>query len=126
MLKSLKVVIVDDSILVRNTLETILVEIGHRVVGKADNGAKGVELYRELKPDLVTMDITMPGIGGVEALKKIMEIDNSAKVMMVTSHGEEHLVMEAIKSGAKGYALKPIKTHHIQKVIGTMFKEDEL
>ncbi len=102
----LNILIVDDSILVRNSLEKVFTELGYNVVGKADSGTEAVKIFNELNPDLVTMDITMPGITGVEALKKIISIDENAKVIMVTSHGEEHLVMESIKIGAKGYTLK--------------------
>jgi two-component system chemotaxis response regulator CheY len=104
----LNIMVVDDSMIIRKGLTTILKELGFNVVGEAGTGAEAVALYDMLKPDLVTMDITMPVMTGNEALKRIKAKHPDAKIIMITSHGEEQLVMEAILAGAKGYVLKPI------------------
>jgi len=113
----LKMMIVDDSLIIRNNLKKQLEDLGHEVIGTAKSGDEAIQLYDKLKPDVVTMDITMPLMSGLEALKIIMSKDKDAKVIMVTSHGEEQLVIDAIKSGAKGYILKPITHGKIIKAI---------
>jgi len=117
----LKIMIVDDSLIIRNNLKKQLEDLGHEVVGTAKSGDEAIHMYDSLKPDLVTMDITMPMMSGIDALKIIMSKDKDAKVIMVTSHGEENLVMDAIKSGAKGYILKPITHGKIIKAIERVF-----
>ncbi len=117
----INVLIVDDSALVRNNLKRQIEELGHKVVALAKSGKEAIVIYEKLKPDLVTMDITMPMMSGVSALKKIKEIDKDAKVIMITSHGEEDLVMESIKSGANGYVLKPITHAKLNKAIERNF-----
>lgn len=115
----LKILVVDDSMIIRNTLKKMFEELGHSVVGLAKSGQEAITMYQAHKPDLVTMDITMPLMNGIKALAKIRENDSEANIIMVTSHGEENLVMDAISSGAKGYILKPI-THG--KVTTTLLK----
>ena len=117
----LNVMIVDDSLVIRRTLAGKLKSMGHQVVAEAKSGKEAIELYSEHIPDLVTMDITMPGISGVEALKEIKKNFEDAKIIMVTSHGEEKLVMEAITSGAKGYVLKPINQAKLTEAINKLF-----
>ena len=106
------VLVVDDVSIMRFTIKKHLTSLGHKVVAEAANGHEAIKQYEAHSPDVVTMDITMPaenGIkNGIEALVGIKKIDMDAKVIMVTSHGEEKLVMEAITKGAKGYILKPI------------------
>jgi len=117
----INVMVVDDSALVRNNLKRQIEELGHKVIALAKSGKEAILLYEKLKPDLVTMDITMPMMSGVAALKKIKEINKDAKVVMITSHGEEDLVMESIKSGATGYVLKPITHAKLNKAIERNF-----
>ncbi|MCK5293967.1 MAG: response regulator [Arcobacteraceae bacterium] len=117
----LNILVVDDSMLIRNTLTKQLVALGHKVVAQATNGKEAVELYGKLLPDLVTMDITMPIMTGIESLKSIKAKYKDAKIIMVTSHGEEKLVMEAISSGAKGYILKPITNEKIEEAVNKIF-----
>jgi len=117
----LKILIVDDSLIIRNNLKKQLQDLGHEVIATAKSGDEAIALYDRLKPDLVTMDITMPMMSGIDALKVIMSKDKDAKVIMVTSHGEENLVIDAIKSGAKGYILKPITHGKILKAIDRVF-----
>jgi len=104
----LNILVVDDSSIITKTLSKHLVDFGLNVIGIAKNGTEAIEQYKKLHPDLVTMDITMPILNGIDALKEIRSFDSQAKVIMITSHGEERLVMDAITLGAKGYMLKPI------------------
>jgi two-component system chemotaxis response regulator CheY len=104
-----KVLIVDDAAFMRISIKNMLTKNGYDVVGEAENGAIGVELYKELHPDIVTMDITMPEMSGLDALKEITKTDPSAKIVMVSAMGQEAMVREAIVSGAKGFIVKPFK-----------------
>jgi len=121
-----KILIVDDSIMLRKSLKKVLESLGHSVIAEAGSGYDGIEEYKKHKPDIVTMDITMPGVqgimDGVEALKKIKEIDQDANIIMITPHGEEELVMDAIANGAKGYILKPITPEKINSIFNKIIK----
>ncbi|HMK47507.1 MAG TPA: response regulator [Methanocella sp.] len=118
-----KIMIVDDAAFMRTLLKNILFPKGYEIAGEADNGAAAVEKYKELKPDLVTMDIVMPNVNGIEALKKIREMDPNARVIMCTAVGQENMVRAAIMSGAKGYIVKPFQApkvlEEVQKVLGS-------
>ena len=103
-----KALVVDDSSFMRLSMKTILERNGYEVVGEAENGQIGVFRYKELKPDFVTMDVTMPEMDGLEALQEIKKTDPDAVVVMVTAMGQEAMVREAIMSGAKGFVVKPI------------------
>ncbi len=113
----LNIMIVDDSTIIRRTLQMKLEESGFSVVAQAKSGKEAVEMYGKILPDLVTMDITMPIMNGIEALKLIKKTYKDAKIIMITSHGEERLVMDAITSGAKGYILKPITEEKLIEAI---------
>ena len=117
----LNVMIVDDSKIITRTLSKNFENMGFNIVGIAMNGQDAIEMYKKLKPDLVTMDITMPIMDGIEALKIIHEFDEKARIVMVTSHGEEKLVMDAITFGAKGYILKPITPLKVKQAIQKTF-----
>ncbi len=117
----LNIMVVDDSSIIRKLLPKELVKLGHNVVVTAKSGKEAIELYEEHMPDLVTMDITMPIMNGIEALKRIKSKFKDAKIIMVTSHGEEKLVMDAITSGARGYVLKPINQEKLTDVINKVF-----
>ena len=104
-----RVLIVDDAAFMRISIKNMLTKNGYEVVGEAENGRVGVDKYQELAPDIVTMDITMPELSGLEALKEIIAINPAAKVVMVSAMGQEALVREAILSGAKGFIVKPFK-----------------
>lgn len=116
-----KVLIVDDIAIMRNVIKRHLEKLGHTVVAEAENGHRAVNQYKRFNPDIVTMDITMPAENGVkngiDSLKLIKEFDKNAKVVMVTSHGEEKLVMEALTSGAKGYLLKPVTEDKLKLIL---------
>jgi len=107
------VLIVDDAAFMRISIKNMLTKNGYEVVGEAENGLIGVELYKELQPDIVTMDITMPEMSGLDALKEITKLDPQAKVVMVSAMGQEAMVREAIVSGAKGFIVKPFKEEGI-------------
>jgi two-component system chemotaxis response regulator CheY len=102
-----KVLICDDSIVMRKMINDILSRNGFNVVGQAKNGAEAVELYAKLQPDLVTMDIIMPGEPGVEIVKKIVTIDSKARIMMVTGLSQKNLVLQAMENGAREFVVKP-------------------
>lgn len=112
-----KVLIVDDAAFMRLAIKTLLEKNGYEVIGEAENGAIGLEKYKELKPDIVTMDITMPEMTGIEALKKIKTFDPSAKVIMLSAMGQESMVKEAILSGAKTFIVKPFKEEHVVQTL---------
>lgn len=102
-----RVLVVDDNAFMRNTLKNVLTGAGFEVVGEADDGIAAVEVYPDLRPDLVTMDITMPNLDGVQALRRLKEIDPHARVVMVSAMGQEALVVEAITAGAADFVVKP-------------------
>ncbi len=104
-----RVLIVDDAAFMRSTIRMMLERNGHEVCGEAENGSVAIKRYQELMPDLVTLDITMPEMDGVRALKEIMRMAPAAKVIMVSAMGQEHLVREAVLAGAKGFIVKPFK-----------------
>jgi len=107
MAKSL--LIVDDAAFMRMLLKDIISKAGYEVVGEAANGVDAVEKYKELKPDVVTMDITMPEMNGIEAIKKIKEIDPNAKIIVCSAMGQQAMVVEAIQAGAKDFIVKPFQ-----------------
>lgn len=113
----LKVMIVDDAAFMRLAIRRVLEKNEFEVVGEAPNGAESVSLYAECRPDVVTMDITMPDMSGIDALKKIREMDPEAKVVMVSAMGQESMVKEAIMSGAKSFIVKPFKEDHIVQML---------
>ena len=103
------ILIVDDTLFMRTLLKNILFSGGHTIVGEAENGEEAGAKYRELKPNLVTMDVVMPKMNGIEALKAIRQMEPNARVIMCTAVGQEQMVKLAIKSGAKGYIIKPFQ-----------------
>lgn len=119
----LKVLIVDDSLIIRKKISKILENLGHDVVFDATNGKEAIDAYIKYKPDLVSMDITMPDMDGITAVKHIIKEDKEAKIIMVTSHGQEDMVIKSIQAGAVGYILKPISEDKMAQVIGEVFIE---
>lgn len=114
-----KVLIVDDAAFMRFTLKTMLEKNGYEIVGMAENGAIGVRMYKECAPDLVTMDLTMPEMTGLEALQAITKYDSKATVVMVSAMGQESMIKEAILNGAKYFIVKPFTE---ERVIETLNK----
>ncbi|MFZ5986811.1 MAG: response regulator [Bacillota bacterium] len=117
-----RVLIVDDAAFMRVAIKMMLEKNGFEVVGEAENGAEGIVKYKEFQPDIVTMDITMPEMDGIQALKGIRQHDPDAKVIMVSAMGQEPMIREAVKSGAKSFIVKPFKEDHVvqtlNKVLG--------
>lgn len=111
------VLIVDDVAFVRRTLTQILTEGHYQVVGEAEDGLQAVELYAQLQPDLVTMDVVMPKLSGIEATRRIIKMDKEAKVVIISAMGQENLIMEAINAGAKDYVLKPFTREDVLKTM---------
>ena len=101
------VLIVDDAAFMRITIKNMLEKNGYSVIGEAENGTVAVVKFNELKPDIVTLDITMPEMDGLAALKAIMQINSDAKIVMMTAMGQQGMVKEAVMSGAKGFIVKP-------------------
>ncbi len=113
----IRILIVDDSKTSRKMLRGILEDAGMEVVGEAANGQEALKLFTSLKPDIVTLDITMPVMDGINALKKLMEVDRTARVVMVTAAGQKGNVVEALKIGAKEFVAKPYEVDLIIDVI---------
>ncbi|QKS72867.1 response regulator [Paenalkalicoccus suaedae] len=112
-----KLLITDDAAFMRMTLKKMVTDAGFEVVGEAANGQEAVDLYAEHRPDLVTMDITMPEMNGIEALEKIKQIDPQAKVVMCSAMGQQNMVVDAIQKGAIDFIVKPFDEARIKESI---------
>lgn len=116
-----RVLIVDDALFMRNLLRDIFTFAGWSVVGEAANGIEALNKYRELRPDLVTMDIVMPERSGLEALQDIIALNPEATVVMCSALGQESMVMEAIQNGAMDFIIKPFQQKHVLEVVTRIF-----
>ena len=116
------ILVCDDAAFMRMMIKDILTKNGYNVAGEAENGARAVEKYNEVKPDLVLMDITMPEMDGIQALKKIKANDAGAKVIMCSAMGQQAMVIESIQAGAKDFIVKPFQADRVleavKKVVG--------
>jgi len=112
-----KILIVDDAAFMRMMIKDILVKNGYEIVGEAQDGAQAIEKYKELEPDLVTMDITMPEMDGITALKEIKAINPDAKVIMCSAMGQQAMVIDAIQAGAKDFIVKPFQADRVLEAI---------
>lgn len=112
-----KIMIVDDSVIIRQRLREVFRSKGFDVVAEVDNGERAIMKFREHKPDIVTMDISLPGISGIETVKKLIEIDSDVKIIMITAMGERTTVMQAIKLGAVNFIVKPFQEDKVIEVI---------
>ena len=121
-----RILVVDDSSFMRASLQYLLERAGHKVVGLATGGREAVDLYQRLQPDLVTMDIVMDDMDGIEALRKIREVDPGARVVMVTIQHQEQLEQEARKLGACGYLKKPLKEAEILETLEIVFAQQKV
>ncbi|WML49178.1 response regulator [Neobacillus sp. PS3-34] len=117
-----RILIVDDAKFMRMTLTNILNKAEHEVIGEAENGNEAIRLYREFKPDLVTMDITMPEMSGLEAVKEIKREDPDAKIIMCSAMGQQKMVVEAIEAGAKDFIVKPFDEGRVHDAINRVLK----
>ncbi|MUK89041.1 response regulator [Ornithinibacillus sp. L9] len=111
------ILITDDAAFMRMQMKDILTKLGHQVVGEAENGQDAVEKYQELQPELVTMDITMPEMNGVEAVREIKKINPDAKIIMCSAMGQQGMVVEAIQAGAKDFIVKPFTPDRIKESV---------
>lgn len=112
-----KILIVDDAAFMRMMIKDILTKNGYEVIGEASDGSQAIEKYKELRPDLVTMDITMPEMDGITALKEIKKIDAGAKVIMCSAMGQQAMVIDAIQAGAKDFIVKPFQADRVIEAI---------
>lgn len=117
-----RILVVDDAMFMRKMLGDILRSAGHDVVGEAENGKDALRKYRELEPDLVTMDITMPVCNGIDGVKLIKEEFPGAVILMVSAMGQENMVIDSVKSGAKGFIVKPFDKDKILTTISRLSK----
>jgi two-component system chemotaxis response regulator CheY len=112
-----RVLICDDAIFMRSMIRNILTGAGFDVVGEAENGVQAVDRYHELLPDLVTMDIVMPEMGGIDATREIVRMHPEAKVLICSAIGQQTLVIEAIQAGARDFVVKPFQPSHVLEAI---------
>lgn len=111
------ILVVDDAAFMRMMIKEILTKNGFEVVGEASDGSEAVDKYQELKPDLVTMDITMPEMDGISALKEIKKTDPNAKIIMCSAMGQQAMVIDAIQAGAKDFIVKPFQADRVIEAI---------
>lgn len=112
-----KILIVDDAKFMRVKLSTLLEKENHEIVGKAENGLEAVEMYKRTQPDVVTMDITMPVMNGIDAIKDIMEFDPNASIIVCSAMGQQKVVVEAIELGAKDFIVKPFDEANVVETV---------
>ncbi|MCT4618624.1 MAG: response regulator [Marinisporobacter sp.] len=116
------ILVVDDAAFMRMMIKDVLTKYGFNVLGEAENGAKAIEKYKELNPDLVIMDITMPEVDGIQAVKEIKKVNPNAKIVMCSAMGQQAMVIEAIQAGAGDFIVKPFQADRVieavKKVLG--------
>lgn len=112
-----KILVVDDAAFMRMMIKDILTKNGYDVVGEAENGAKAVEKYKELTPDLVIMDITMPEVDGIQAVREIKKVDDDAKIIMCSAMGQQAMVIESIQAGARDFIVKPFQAERVLEAV---------
>lgn len=119
---SKRILIVDDAAFMRMMIKDILTKGGYEVAGEAENGARAIEKYKELTPDLVIMDITMPEVDGIQAVKEIKKVNGEAKIIMCSAMGQQAMVIESIQAGARDFIVKPFQAERVveavRKVLG--------
>ena len=120
-MNSRTVFVVDDSLITVRKLAQMLEDLGYKVVGFAQTGNDALAKYKELRPDLVTMDITLPDMSGIDVVRRILDQDSIALIIMITSHGQEKMVVDSIEAGAKGYVMKPVKSEILKETIEKVF-----
>ena len=118
-----RVLVVDDAIFMRKMISDILEGNGMEIVGEADTGALAVEKYKEFKPDLVTMDIIMPEMNGIDAVRQIMTDDSQARIVMCSALGQQALVQDAMAAGAKDFLIKPFNPSRVIEVVSKILSQ---
>lgn len=113
----MRILIVDDAKFMRMILRSILEKAGHTIVGEGNNGAVGFKLYKELKPDLVLLDVTMPEVDGIECVRQIKGYDKDAKIIMCSAMGQKSMIMDSISAGATDFIVKPFQADRVLSVI---------
>ena len=119
------VLVVDDALFMRKMLSDILAKEGHQVIGQAENAKEAVTLYKKLKPDVMTLDIVMPEVDGMDSMKAIQEIlalDQGAKIVMVSAMGQQELVVQSIRAGAKDFIVKPFEPKQVTDAVRRLLK----
>lgn len=116
-MKGKRVLVVDDAIFMRTMISDILKQAGYEIVGEASTGVEAVQKYKETKPDIVTMDIVMPDMGGIDAVREIVKIDPSARILMCSAMGQQGLVVEAIQAGARDFVVKPFQPSRVLEAV---------
>ena len=117
------ILVVDDAVFARVQIKKAVRELDYaEVIGEASNGNEALALYKDLKPDLITMDLIMPEKGGIETIEEIMKIDKSAIILVVSAAGQEHMVMEATEKGAKDFIQKPVKKEELLRIINRLLQ----
>jgi two-component system, chemotaxis family, chemotaxis protein CheY len=119
--RMVKVLVVDDSLFMRTSISGILNRNGYSVIGIADDGDAAIDAYKKLKPDLVTMDITMVNVDGISAIKEIIKLDSEANIIVCSAMSNENVICEAIRAGAKEYILKPFDEHQVLNSVKRLF-----
>ena len=119
-----RVMIVDDSLIIRMNLKKILEKVGFQIVCEATNGQEAVDKYCAHRPDLVTMDITMPVMDGIRALERIRAVDADARIVMISALGQEEKMLEALQKGARHYFVKPVRETDVVAVVESIFPPD--
>lgn len=112
-----KVLVVDDAAFMRMQLKNILVKNGHEVIGEAGNGKDAIQKYMDTQPDVTTMDITMPEMDGIDAVKEIIKQNSEAKIIMCTAMGQQGMILDAINAGAKDFIVKPFNEERVIEAI---------
>ncbi len=114
------VLVVDDSKVMRRSIKSVIAQAGHKVIGEAENGQLAYEAYSELKPDVVTMDVAMPVMDGVEAAQRILKSFPEANIIMVSAQNQEDLIIQAAKAGIKNYFLKPLQAEKVKQILDSI------
>jgi two-component system chemotaxis response regulator CheY len=121
-----RILIIDDALFMRNLIKDILTRAGFEVCGEADNALEGVEKYKQLRPDLVTLDVVMPRmeeLDGITAVKDILKFDPQAKIVIISALGERKLIQEALSYGAKDYLVKPFTAENLVRIVRHVLRE---
>ncbi|MGM8215632.1 response regulator [Bacillaceae bacterium W0354] len=119
-----KIMVTDDSSFMRMQLKENLIKLGYEVIGEAENGLDAIEKFQQLNPDLITMDITMPEMNGVEAVKEIKKLNDSVKIIMCSAMGQKNMVVDAIQAGANDFIVKPFSFDRIKEAIEKVLNKD--